>query len=87
MTTWTPALAPTPTPGGGQKGEMAIFDLRQQRQRAQWSAHSLAARSLALDARTGLCFSASSDGDMKLCDLAPATPCPSMPTLQGCRAV
>ena len=62
---------------------MAIFDLRQQRQRAQWSAHSLAARSLALDASTGLCFSASSDGDMKLCDLAPSTSCPSMPSLQG----
>ena len=62
-------------PGGGQKGEMFIFDLRQQRQRAQWSAHSLATRSLALDASTGLCFSASSDGDIKLCDLAPATPC------------
>jgi hypothetical protein len=52
---------------------MVIFDLRQQRQRAQWSAHSLATRSLALDATTGLCFSASSDGDIKLWGLAPAT--------------
>ena len=66
-------------PGGGQKGEMVIFDLRQQRQRAQWSAHSLATRSLALDATTEFCFSASSDGDIKLWDLAPATPCPCCP--------
>ena len=58
---------------------MVIFDLRQQRQRAQWSAHSLATRSLALDATTEFCFSASSDGDIKLWDLAPATPFPCCP--------
>ena len=53
---------------GGQKGEVAIFDLRQQRQRQVWNAHSLAARSLALDGHA--LFSGSSDGDIKLWDLS-----------------
>lgn len=53
---------------GGQKGEVAIFDLRQQRQRQVWSAHSLAARSLAMDGHA--LFSGSSDGDIKLWDLS-----------------
>lgn len=53
---------------GGQKGEVAIFDLRQQRQRQVWNAHTLAARSLAMDGHA--LFSGSSDGDIKLWDLS-----------------
>lgn len=51
---------------GGQKGEVAIFDLRKQQRREQWTAHSLATRCVALHESTGLLFTASSDGDIKL---------------------
>jgi WD40 repeat protein len=53
---------------GGQKGEISIYDLRQQRIRTQWAAHALAVRSLALDesAAATSFYSASTDGDIKL---------------------
>jgi len=51
---------------GGERGDISVFDLRQRRQRQQWSAHSLAVRCLAIHEPTSLCFSASADGDLKL---------------------
>ena len=55
---------------GGERGDISIFDLRQRRQRCQWTAHSLAVRCLAIHEPTSLFFSASADGDLKLwrCD-------------------
>lgn len=50
---------------GGERGEMAIFDLRQRRVREKWAAHSMAVQALTLvDGRW--CFSASADSDLKL---------------------
>ena len=54
---------------GGQRGEVSVFDLRQRKQRERWGAHALAVRSLSLDGATRQCFTASSDGDLKLWDL------------------
>ena len=50
---------------GGEKGEMAIFDLRQRRIREKWSAHTFAVQALA---RAGdkTYFSASADASIKL---------------------
>ena len=57
---------------GGEKGEMAIFDLRQRKLREKWSAHTQAVQALAMaDSMTVL--SASADADMKLWSVE--TPC------------
>jgi len=51
---------------GGERGEVAIFDLRQRRQRCQWNAHTLAVKCLAIHEPSSLFLSASADGDMKM---------------------
>ena len=50
---------------GGEKGEMAIFDLRQRRLREKWAAHTAAVQALAL-AEGAYCISAAADADIKL---------------------
>ena len=50
---------------GGERGEMAIFDLRQRRIREKWAAHSMAIQAMAL-AEERWCFSTSADSDIKL---------------------
>jgi len=51
---------------GGARGNIAIFDLRQRRIRAQWTAHTLAVRSLSVDDAGFTAFTASADGDLKM---------------------
>ena len=61
---------------GGERGEMAIFDLRMQKLREKWTAHSQAVQALAL-ADDRRIFSTSADSDMKLWAVdAPLAPPP-----------
>jgi WD40 repeat protein len=59
---------------GGDRGEMAIFDLRQRRLREKWTAHTMAIQALVL-AEDSWCFSTSADADIKLWSLD--APCAS----------
>ena len=60
-------LADSSLISGGERGDMAVFDLRQRRVRKQWQAHALAVQALALS-HNKLCFSASADSDIKSWD-------------------
>lgn len=53
---------------GGDKGEIAIYDLRQRRLRARWRGHSAAIQALALT-HEKLCFSADANGSLELWDI------------------
>jgi len=68
---------------GGMRGDISVFDVRQRTVRQQWTAHTLAVRSLAFGDVGRHCFSASADGDIKLWDVRDRQ---SAPTGQWLRA-
>lgn len=66
---------------GGERGDLAIFDLRQRRIRKHWQAHTMAVQALALSPRKKFFFSASADSDIMLWDLD--DPCHHTPATES----